>query len=57
MHICDFFLGGGGVGAGEGRHFYHSCLYLKIQQQFTLEQYYYIALYRQQILTVWLGRE
>ena len=38
-------------------NFYHSCLDIKIQQQYTLEQYYYIALYRQQILTVWLGRE
>ena len=40
MHICDY--GGGGW------HFYHSCLYIKIKEQYTLEQYYYIALYRQQ---------
>ena len=45
-----FFWGGGG-------YFYHSYLYIKIQEQYALEQYYYIALYRQQIVTVWLGRE
>ena len=30
---------------------------IKIQKQYTLEQYYYITLYMQQIPTVWLGRE
>ena len=44
-----YLLGGG--------YFYHSCLYIKIQEQHTLEKYYYIALYRQKIVTVWLGRE
>ena len=34
-------------------HFYHSWLYIKSQEQYTLEQYYYIALYRQQIPAVW----
>ena len=42
---------------GGGWHFYHSCLYIKIQEQYTLEQYYYIALYKQQIPTVWLRKE
>ena len=62
MYICDFFFffgGGGGGGGGDNppKNFYHSCLYIKIQEQYTLEQYYYIRLYRQQILAVWLGME
>ena len=36
---------------GGGWHFYHSCLHIRIQEQYTLEHYYYIALYRQQIPT------
>ena len=58
--VCVFGGGGGGgwgVEGRGGRHFYHSCLYIKIQKQYTLEQYYYTALYRQQIPTVWFGRE
>ena len=55
MHICDYqFLKGEG---GGWWYFYHSFPYIKIQEQYKLEQYCYIALYRQQILTVWLGRE
>ena len=34
-----FFSGGGG-------YFYHSCLYIKTQDKYTLEQYYYIAIYK-----------
>ena len=41
------------VTMGRGWHFYHSWLYIKSQEQYTLEQYYYIALYRQQIPAVW----
>ena len=32
-------------------------IFILIQEQFTLEQYYYIAIYRKQIPTVWLARE
>ena len=53
MTIFFLFWGEGGGGG----YFYHSCQYMKIQEQYTLEQYYHIALYRQQILTVWLGSQ
>ena len=36
---------------GGGWNFYQSCLYIKTQEQYILEQYSYIALYRQQIPT------
>ena len=38
-------------------HFYLSFIYIKIQEQYILEKYFYIPLYRQQIPTIWLGRE
>ena len=53
MHICDYWVG---VDISI-IHFYLSFMYIKIQEQYILEQYFYIALYRQQIPTVWLGRE
>ena len=49
-----FSVGVGGEGRGD-IFVNHACL--EIQEQYTLEQYYYIPLYRQQILTVWFGRE
>ena len=33
----------------------HICIL--IQEQFTLEQYYYMAIYREQIPIVWLARK
>ena len=56
MHICDYEVAVV-VGRGRSEHFYHSYLSIKIQEQYTLEQYYYIALYRQKIPTAWLERE
>ena len=51
MHICDY-----GVMVVVGNiSIIHACI-LKIQEQYAVEKYY-IALYRQQIPTVWLGRE
>ena len=52
MHICDY-----GVMVMVVVGDISISLYIKIQEQYTLEEYYYIALYRQQIPTVWLGRE
>ena len=53
MHICDYW-----VGADISIiHFYLSFMYIKIQEQYILERYFYIALYRQQIPTVWFARE
>ena len=34
-----------------------SCPYIKIQEQYTWEKYYYIELYSQQTPAVWLGKE
>ena len=53
MHICDYWVG---VDISIIQ-LYLSFMYIKIQEQYVLEQYFYIALYRQQILTVWFGRE
>ena len=53
MHVCDYWEG---VDISI-IHFYLSLMYIKIQEQNILGQYFYIALYRQQIPTVWLGRE
>ena len=53
MHICDYWVG---VNISM-INFYLSFMYIKIPIQYILEQYFYIALYRQKIPTVSLGRE
>ena len=53
MHVCDYWEG---VDISI-IHFYLSLMYIEIQEQNILEQYFYITLYRQQMPRVWLERE
>ena len=53
MHICDYWVG---VDISIIQ-LYLSFMYIKIQEQYILEQYFYIVLHRQQIPTACLGRE
>ena len=55
MHICNHEVVA--VEGGIDISIIHVCILKFISNIITLEQYYYIALYRQQIATVWLGRE
>ena len=48
MHVCDYWEG---VDISI-IHFYLPLMYIEIQEQNILEQYFSIALYRQQIPTV-----
>ena len=53
MHVCDYWEG---VDISI-IHFYLPLMCIIIQEQNILEQYFYIALYRRKIPTVWLERE